>query len=96
MRHQARQRELQRLELASADDAACSMAQAGKLSTAAAQNFAGGSTVFTFTSLHPETLPAGTKHAIASRNLRSVTVGACYGRTDTYPTGVYWVVLALE
>ena len=96
MRQQARQRELQRLELTSADDVACSMAQAGKLTTAAAQNFAGGSTVFTFTSLHPETLPAGTKHAIASRNLRSVAVGACYGRTDNYPTGVYWVVLALD
>ena len=96
MRHQVRQRELQRLELPGADDVACSMAQAGKLSTPAAQNFAAGSTVFTFTSLHPETLPAGTKHAIASRNLRSVAVGACYGRTDTYPTGVYWVVLALE
>ena len=96
MRHQSRQRELQRRELPGADDVACSMAQAGKLSTAAAQNFAGGSTVFTFTSLHPEILPVGTRHAIASRNLRSVAVGACYGRTDTYPTGVYWVVLALE
>jgi hypothetical protein len=41
-------------------------------------------------------LPAGSEHAIASRNLRSFSVGACYARTDTYPTGVYWVVLSLE
>ena len=53
-------------------------------------------TVLTFTSLHPETLPAGTGHAISSRNLHSFSIGECYGRTDTYPTGVYWVVLTLE
>jgi len=48
------------------------------------------------TNLQPETLPTGSEHAIASRNLRSFSVGACYARTDTYPTGVYWVVLSLE
>jgi uncharacterized protein YkwD len=96
MRQQARQPELQRRDLDAADEASCSMAQAGTLATSAAENFAAGSTVFAFTSLHPETLPAGTEHAIASRNLRSVTVGACYGRKNSYPTGVYWVVLALE
>ena len=28
--------------------------------------------------------------------LHSFSVGTCYRRTDTYPTGVYWVVLSLE
>jgi uncharacterized protein YkwD len=96
MRRQARQPGLQRRELPAADDVACSMAQADTLATPAAQNFAPNSTVFTFTTLHPEQLPAETERAIASRNLHSVTTGACYGRTDTYPTGAYWVVLSLE
>ena len=52
--------------------------------------------VLTYTSLHPEILPAGAARAIAGRNLRSYSVGACFGRTDTYPTGVYWLVLSLE
>ena len=53
-------------------------------------------TVLTYTSLHPETLPANAGHVLASHNLRSFSVGACYARTETYPTGVYWVVLSLE
>jgi hypothetical protein len=53
-------------------------------------------TVLSYTSLHPETLPSGAAHAIASGGLRDFSVGACYARTDTYPTGVYWVVLTLE
>jgi len=95
-RHRISQPELQRRDLLTADAAACSMAQADKLGTSPVRNLAERSTVFTYTSLHPETLPTGTLHAIASRNLRSFSIGACYGRTDTYPTGVYWVVLALE
>jgi len=96
LRRRAGQPELPRRDLPNADQAACSMAQADKLGTAQVRNLAAQSTVLTYTSLHPETLPNGTSHAIASRNLRSFSVGACYSRTDTYPTGVYWVVLSLE
>jgi uncharacterized protein YkwD len=96
MRHQSSQPQLQRRDLAVADDAACSMAHADKLGTAPTHDLAARFTVLTFTSLHPETLPDGAAHAIASRNLTSFSVGACYGKTETYPTGVYWVVLSLE
>jgi len=95
-RHQAGEPDLQRHDLATADDAACSMAQADKLGTAPVRKLAAGFTVLTYTSLRPELLPAGAAHAIGSHNLKSVSIGACYGRTDTYPTGVYWVVLSLE
>jgi uncharacterized protein YkwD len=88
--------ELPRQDLATADEAACSMAQADKLGTPAVHELAQRYTVLTFTSLHPETLPQGTDHAIASHNLRSFSIGACYARTETYPTGVYWVVLSLD
>ena len=96
IRTQSRLPELPRQDLTLADDAACSMAQADKLGTSPVHALANRFTVLTYTSLHPETLPAEANHAITSHNLRSFSVGACYSRTETYPTGVYWVVLALD
>jgi uncharacterized protein YkwD len=95
-RHQSGQTVLARRDLITADDAACSMAQADKLGTAPVHKLAERSTVLTYTSLHPETLPNGTAHAIASSTLRNFSIGTCYSKTDTYPTGVYWIVLSLD
>ena len=95
-RHSAGQPDLTRRDLANADDAACSMAQADKLGTAPVQKLAKQFTVLSFTSLQPEALPNGASHAITSRNVRSLSVGSCYARTKTYPTGAYWIVLALD
>ena len=88
--------ELPRKDLATADAAACSMAQDDKLATPAVHELAQHFTVLSFTSLHPETLPQGSDRAIASHNLRSFSIGACYARTATYPTGVYWIILSLD
>jgi uncharacterized protein YkwD len=96
MRRQSGQPALARRDLPTADEAACSMEQADKLGTPPVHQLAQRYTVLTFTSLHPETLPAEGNHAIAGPNLRSFSVGACYGKTATYPTGVYWVVLSLD
>src|SRR5580698_5172827 len=95
-RRQASQPDLVRSDLPNADAAACSMAQADKLGTGAIHQLAQRYTVLTYTSVHPETLPANASHVIAGRNLRGFSVGTCYARTETYPTGVYWVVLSLE
>src|SRR5215831_6680043 len=96
VRRLAHVRDLPRYDVPDADQYACSMAHADQLGTAPVVKLAKQFTVLTFTSLHPETLPAGTTRAITSRNLRSFSVGACYARTETYPTGVYWIVLSLE
>ena len=95
-RRQVRQAELPRHDLAVADEAACSMAQADKLGTLPVQQLAQRFTVLTYSSVHPDTLPPEASHAIDSGNLKSFSVGACYARTNTYPTGVYWVVVTLE
>jgi uncharacterized protein YkwD len=95
-RHQANQPDLGRHDLATADDAACSMAHADKLATPSVHQLAQRYTVLSYTSLHPETLPDQARPVLAGRNLRSFSVGTCYARTETYPTGVYWVVLSLE
>ena len=96
MRRAAHQPELGRRDLLIADDVACSMAQADKVGTAPVRQLAQRFTVLTYTSLHPETLPSGAAHAIASRTLQRFSVGACFARTDTYPTGIYWIVLSME
>jgi uncharacterized protein YkwD len=95
-RHHANQPDLVRRDLPTADDVACSMAQADKLNTAPVHQLAQHYTVLTYSSLHPETLPADAGHALANRNLHSFSVGTCYKRTRTYPAGAYWMVLSLE
>ncbi len=96
MRHQLGQPNLAQRDLPAADAAACSMAQADKLGTSPVQQLAQRYTVLTYTSLHPETLPGEARQVLKSHNLRSFSVGSCYAKTETYPTGVYWVVLALD
>ncbi len=96
MRRQARRLQLKRLDRLATDDAACSMTRADRLQTSPVQKLSASFNVLTYTSLHPETLPTGAAHLITSRNLQNFSIGACYGRTDTYPTGAYWIVLALE
>jgi len=95
-RRQDNQPDLARSDLPSADAVACSMAQADKLGTSAVHQLAVRYTVLTYTSLHPETLPANANHVLSSHSLRSFSVGICYARTETYPTGVYWVLLSLD
>jgi uncharacterized protein YkwD len=95
-RLQSGQPNLPRLDLSTTDVAACSMAQADKLNTFPVQQLAQRYSVLSFTTLHPEALPDNATRVLASHNLRSFSVGACYARTETYPTGVYWVVLALD
>src|SRR6202140_918266 len=95
-RGRACQPNLPRRDWLVADDAACSMAQADKLGTSSTLKLAESFNVLSFTSLHPQTLPARAVRVVTGRSLRSYSIGACYGRTETYPTGVYWVVLSLE
>ncbi|HET7891092.1 MAG TPA: CAP domain-containing protein [Candidatus Sulfotelmatobacter sp.] len=96
MRRTAGRAGLQRRDWLGADNAACSMAQADKLGTSPVRRLAESYNVLTFTSLRPESLPAEARRVVAGRNLRNYSVGACYGRSHTYPTGTYWIVLSLE
>jgi hypothetical protein len=95
-RRQASRNALPRRDLQNTDEAACSMAQADKLGTVPVRQLAQRFTVLTYTSQHPESLPAGASHAISSPNLHSFSIGACYARTNTYPAGVEWIILSLN
>ena len=95
IRRQAGQPQLQRHDWLGADDAACSMAQADKLVMPSSTKLAESLSLLTYTTLHPEILPGGADQAVAGGHLRSFSIGACFGRTPTYPTGTYWVIVSL-
>ena len=84
--------QLQWMESDTAQAAACSMARADSLKTAASR----GSYILRYTTAQPETLPDAAAKAIEDRAVRTFSVGTCYARTNTYPNGVYWVTLVLR
>lgn len=76
-------------------DSVCSMAQQDRLATRSMHDLAERYSVVSYTNMHPEVLPASATRMVENRNFKNVAVGACYARTDTYPSGVYWVGLLL-
>lgn len=92
VRREAHLRQLQRTDDPAAQAAACSMAQADSLHTSSPR----GLYLLRYTTMQPETLPAGVAQAIGDRGLREFSVGTCYARTNAYPNGAYWVVLVLN
>jgi uncharacterized protein YkwD len=95
-RQRAKQSALVRQDLPEVDDASCSMAKASQLRTFSVHQLAQRYTVLTYTTLRPEVLPAKASQAFSMQDLGTFSIGACYARTETYPTGAYWVLLALE
>jgi hypothetical protein len=91
-RREANLPQLQWMESDTAQAAACSMARADSLKTAASR----GSYILRYTTAQPETLPAAAAKAIEDRAVHTFSVGTCYARTNSYPNGVYWVTLVLQ
>lgn len=73
--------------------AVCSMAQQDRLATRAMRDLAQRYYLVSYTNMHPEILPEAANRLVGDRHLKNVSVSACYARTATYPTGVYWVGL---
>lgn len=81
--------DMERMDGDSAQASACSMAKADSLN----QPSSGGRYIIRYTGMQPDTLPASAARAIADAGIHAFSVGTCYGRTATYPSGVYWVTL---
>ena len=96
VRHQSNQPDLARSDLPNTDQAACSMASAGKPGAPRSSTCPNVTPCSPTPACTPKRCPRPLSHALAKPNLQSFSVGTCYARTETYPTGVYWVVLALE
>jgi uncharacterized protein YkwD len=74
--------------------AVCSMAEQDRLATTAMRRVAQHYNIVSYTNLHPEVLPASAVRLIGEQRFSNMAVNVCYGRTGTYPSGVYWVGLA--
>jgi uncharacterized protein YkwD len=77
-------------------DAACAMAQADRLGTRSMHELAQRYNVVSYTNIHPEVLPESAAKLVNDPRIHNVAVGVCYARSNTYPTGVYWVGLAFR
>lgn len=84
--------QLQWMDSAATQESACAMARADSLKTATPR----GAYILRYTTAQPEALPVAAAKAIEDRAVHTFSVGTCYGRTNTYPNGVYWVTLVLE
>jgi len=92
MRREANLPQLQWMDSDTAEAAACSMARADSLKTAAFR----GSYVVRYTTAQPEILPDAAAKAVEDRAVHAFSVGTCYARSNSYPNGVYWVTLVLQ
>jgi cysteine-rich secretory family protein len=84
--------QLQLLSGSSAHAQACDMAKAGSLRSAPLA----GRLILRYTTSQPQTVPENVARATNNPSIRAFAVGSCYARSASYPTGVYWVVLAFN
>ncbi len=75
---------------------ACALAQADSLRSSAPVPPGQARAILRYTSTQPANLPGAAAKALQDRALHTFTVGVCFSRSPTYPTGTYWVVLQLK
>jgi uncharacterized protein YkwD len=90
LRSRAKMPQLRRVDDSDVQLNACAMAKADSLSAASPPP---GTYTLRYTSMQPESLPAEISKVISRRGLHTYSAGACYARTQRYPSGAYWVVL---
>jgi hypothetical protein len=72
---------------------ACDMARANTVDVHVSAP--GAKFVITFTMTEPDKLPADVTRFRSDDRFTSYGVSACFERSQTYPNGVYWVVMVL-
>lgn len=90
LRSQVKMPQLHRVNDSDVQSNACAMAKADLLSAASPPP---GAYMLRYTSMHPESLPKEISQVISRRGLHTYSAGTCYARTQSYPSGAYWVVL---
>lgn len=92
-REEAKLPALRRAKLAWLKDVACAMRKEDKLNSRAGEGLSHQYSVITYTQTNPAVL--FDSKFLVKRDIASFSVAACYGKTQSYPTGVYWIVLLL-
>ena len=83
---------LKQVQTGAAKEAACGMAKADNLRGAILP----AKHIIRYTANSPSDLPDGMEKVLNDPAVGSFSVGVCYGRTSTYPNGIYWVFLVLN
>jgi hypothetical protein len=73
-------------------EAACYMAKKDRVTTVGLE-LVGAVSVVAFTTFQPEELPTSVQ-ARVGESFSRVAIGACFARTESYPSGADWVVMA--
>jgi uncharacterized protein YkwD len=95
IRAQSKQFVLEQRESPIAHKEACEMAATDSLKTPQSAFSTGPKHLIRYTTLQPGILPDSANQAIRESSLKAYTVGSCFSRSKSYPTGIYWVVLVL-
>jgi hypothetical protein len=74
---------------------ACAMAQRETLDGKAPFSLSGVRFAASYATVDPNQIPANVARLSALNGIGHFSVGACYARTPKYPTGLYWVTIAL-
>lgn len=93
-RAQAGQPMLKRLPSRRIEQVSCSMGEEGRPDADAVLRLLGARNALAYSTTDPSRLPAKTADAVHARDVDSYSVGACFVRSSTYPSGIYWVALA--
>jgi hypothetical protein len=74
---------------------ACAMAQRETLDGKPPFSLPGVRFAASYATVDPNQIPANVARLAALNGIGHFSVGACYARTPKYPTGLYWVTIAL-
>jgi uncharacterized protein YkwD len=83
---------LKNVQSDAAQFAACSMSKADALTRQSLP----GRHIVRYTANSPSQLPNGSEKAIDDPAATTFSLGLCYSRTSTYPSGIYWIVLVIS
>jgi hypothetical protein len=94
-RTKARAPALERADAKQVTALACAMARRDKLDTSKPLELPEAHYAVAYTSTNLAELPENAVRLRSAQDVKRYTVGVCFERTPTYPSGVYWVVLVL-
>ncbi len=72
---------------------ACNMARNGRLETRSALGQPDALYAVSYTGSQPDKLPSSAARLATDHSIKNFAVGACYGTTEHYPGGTWWVVM---
>lgn len=96
LRHNASLPNLAPRPVANLDQAACRLATQSRPSARLLAATYSNRRIIAYTQSQPDLLPKRAFRLLADPNLRHFSVGSCYARNTTYPTGIYWIAVLLN